>query len=66
MAVDLIEAISHASDLEINDVLQAVLQRYAELFPDWDVCTFSLQKKGDRNEQIDNIIRVYESLKKTP
>ena len=54
--VDLLEEIARTDGAEIEKVLKAVLDRYAVLYPDWDVTTFSLQKSDDRNEQIDRII----------
>ena len=62
---DLVEAILQADDLIIGDLLTAVLQRYAVLFPDWEVSTFSVEKNVDRNKQIDSMIEILESLKKT-
>lgn len=61
--VDLLEEIARTDGAEIEKVLRAVLDRYAVLYPDWDVTTISLQKSSDRNEQIDRIIAMMESLK---
>lgn len=63
MAIDLVEAISKASDVEITELLTAVLQRYAALFPDWEISTFSLEKSADRNEQLDRVIATLQSMK---
>lgn len=43
--------------------LKALIQRYAELHPDWEVSVFSVRKTGDRNSQIDEMIRFLQSGK---
>ena len=48
---------------EINDVLLAVLDRYRELFPDWEIITISLEKAVDKKEQLDRIISMLETMK---
>ena len=61
--VDLVGEIAKAEDTEIEKLLRAVLDRYAVLYPDWEVCTLSLQRSQDRNEQIDRIIAMMQNLK---
>ena len=63
---DLIAEIARVDPNEINDILDAVLERYAVLFPDWEVSTISLRKSPDRNEQIDRMIRTLQNLKTAP
>ena len=58
--------IEQLSAEEINPVLNAGLQRYAELFPGWEICTLSIEKHEDRSEQIDRMIQVMEKLKAFP
>ena len=41
---ELLEEIAQTNEYEIGELLKAVLQRYAVLFPDWDVSTISLNK----------------------
>ena len=41
---EVIERVERASDEEISTILWAVMFRYQELFPEWDMCTFSLPK----------------------
>ena len=60
---ELIERISQAPAEELEPLLQAVLSRYAELFPDWEVTTVSFHKHGDRNAQIDQFIALLNKLK---
>ena len=59
----LIEKIAQANASEIEKILKAVLQRYAVLFPDWEVNTISIEKSSDRNEQLDRIITALQNMK---
>lgn len=61
--LDLVEGIAQANGDEIDTLLKAVLRRYAELFPDWEVSTISLEKSSDRNEQLDRIIVMLQKMK---
>ena len=61
--LDLVEEIAQADGVEIEKLLKAVLQRYAVLFPDWELSTVSLQKSADRNGQLDRMIAVLEKMK---
>ena len=45
------ERIERANDEEINAILWAVMLRYQELFPEWDVCTFSLPKDPEKRAE---------------
>lgn len=60
---DLMEKISQAQADELEALLRAVLHRYAELFPDWEISTISFQKTGDRNQQIDQYIALLTNMK---
>ena len=60
--LDLVEEIAKADEIEITKLLEAVLQRYAVLFPDWEVSTISLEKSCDRNEQLDKIITMLQKM----
>ncbi len=60
---DLVEEIKQADGIEIEKLLKAVLQRYAVLYPDWEMGTISLQKSADRNEQIDRMITMLQNMK---
>ena len=50
---------------EIGDVNNAVQVLLEELFPDLKVIVFTLEKKQDRNAQIDHMIRVLEQLRES-
>lgn len=62
--IELIKKIEQLDGTEIDRVLQAILRRYAALFPDWEISTISLEKASDRNEQLDRIIAVLQNLKR--
>ena len=59
----LLEMIKQVSTDNISTVLQAVIKRYEELLPGWDIAVFTIEKRGDRTEQINGIIRLLESAK---
>ena len=58
-----LSVIASADGWQIEKLLDAVLCRYAELYPDWEVTTISFCKNRDKNEQIDGIIRVLQAIK---
>jgi hypothetical protein len=60
---DLYEKIAQANTFEIEEILNAVLLRYEQLFPEWEVGTVSFQKSADRNEQLDRMIAVLQGMK---
>ena len=60
---DLYDFIAKADGITAENLLNAVLQRYGELFPDWEVGTISFEKCTDRNEQLDRMIAVLQGLK---
>ena len=59
----MIEQIKKAKPEELNDILQAVLARYREVFPGWELITISLEKAVDKNAQLDRIISMLETMK---
>lgn len=59
----LLEGIARADSTEIEALLKAVMGRYAELFPDWELNTISLEKASDRDEQLDRIIGILQRMK---
>ena len=60
---EILKKISQADQAQASEILEAVLRRYAQLYPDWDVGTISVRKDEDRNKQLDDTIRVLESMK---
>ena len=64
MTSRLYKKIAKADTDEIEQILNAVLQRYGELFPDWEIGTVSFEKSTDRNEQLDRMITALQGMKK--
>ena len=60
---DLIDGIRVANAEDMDDLLRAITERYEAVFPDWEVVTIAIQKKKDRNEQIDKMIAMLEEMK---
>ena len=60
---NMIDQIKKAKPEELNDILLAVLERYRELFPDWEIMTLSLEKAVDKNEHLDRVIELLEHMK---
>ena len=58
------EQISQADGIQIHDLLDAVMDRMRELYPEWDTGTISIRKSGNIIDEIDRSIRVLESLKR--
>lgn len=57
-----LEAIHNCGEEEINDVINALISRHAELYPDWELVIFSLDKTQDRNNQIDRAAALMKKL----
>ncbi len=57
-------AMIHTADKdEIVKIICIAARRYVELYPNWDITAMSREKGKDRNEQIDHVIALLESLK---
>ena len=59
----MIDQIKQAKPEELNDILLAVMERYREVYPDWELITISLEKAVDKNSQLDQIIAMLEAMK---
>ena len=59
----MIDQIKKAKPEELNDILLAVMARYREVYPDWELITVSLEKAVDKNEQLDRMIGLLENMK---
>ena len=55
--------IYHADAKELDILRTALLQRYRQIYPDWDIHLLSLYKKEDTGIQLDRLIVLLESLK---
>ena len=63
MSDKILQEIRNADGENAELFLKALIQRYTELYPDWEVSTFSVMKTEDRNSQIDEMIRFLQSIK---
>ena len=61
--MDILKEIACLSEDDIVEVVEAVLKRYSELFPDWEISTFSLCRAEDRDSQINLTIQMLENMK---
>ena len=59
-----IRKIKKAKPAQLDEIQQAVISRYAELYPDWEITTVSVEKTSDHTEQLDQMIASLESMKK--
>ena len=59
----MIQYIKNAKPEELEDIMQAVLGRYRELYPNWEILFLSLDKKYNKNDQIDNIIALLNKMR---
>ena len=57
------QKIAQADAEAVDTLLTAVLARYGELYPDWEICTMSVRKDEDKAKQIDAIIRRLEYMR---
>ena len=60
---DVLQEISRAQDEELQEMMTALIKRYEEVFPAWELSVISIEKTGDRNEQIDRVIELLEKMK---
>lgn len=61
--LDLVAEIARADAEALGTLLDAVLDRYALLYPDWEIYALSLCKNADQNEQLDRIIGMLQNMK---
>ena len=49
---ELISRIQKADDIEINEMMGAIRQRYQKLFPDWEIIYLAFPKKDPAARQV--------------
>ena len=59
----IIDQIKKADTRQITAIVDAALDRYNELFPQWEINIFSVEKGKDKIEHIDRIIKYLQSTK---
>lgn len=60
------EQIRQADSAQIHQILEITMQRYRELFPEWEVIFATVQKTKSETEQIERMIRLLNSMKASP
>lgn len=60
---DILQKISSAAPSEINSMTHALLMRYSDLFPDWEIAFLSIPKGDKPNKQLSEIIEFLVSLR---
>ena len=60
---DVIQEILQANDLQIDLLLQAVLRRFGQLRPHVELSVLTLDRDGDRKQDLVNIISYLENMK---
>ena len=63
---DLIARIRQVDEPEFERMLREVLERYNDLYPEWELCAVPIRQNADRNQQIDRLIQTLESMKALP
>ena len=58
----MLEKIKNAAPGELDQILQAVLSRYREVYPDWDITLISLDRRESRETQIRRIRELLDNL----
>lgn len=61
---EILEKIGSADENQIQTLLMAVLRRYGQLYPDSEISVISLEKNGNQNSQLDDMIRLLQNMKK--
>ena len=58
-----LDMIRSATEDEISDMLLAIMERYREVFPHWEIHVLTIEKAVDKNKQLDQAITLIEKLK---
>ena len=61
--MDILERIHQLTEEEIRDVLDAVVLRFEQLYPQWKIGIFTLDTGEDTDTQIDGTIQMLKNLK---
>ena len=48
---------------QLEQILEALKQRHAQLYPDWEIHIMSINKNTDRSMQIDRVVALLNGLK---
>ena len=61
--LDLAEKIAQVDEMDMEPLFQAVVQRYATLFPGWEAVVLFIERDADKNEQLDRMIEMLQNMK---
>ena len=54
---NILTAIEHANDIQISQIIRAVIRRYNLVFPEWDILFLSIPKEPDqRRAQLEDML----------
>lgn len=57
----LISQITQADDVEITEIIRAVIRRYTLVYPEWEVMFLSVPREANaRREQLEEMLRLLE------
>ena len=62
--MNLINEINNTDRSNINDVLNAAINRYRQLYPDWEISLISIEKESDRDSEIEKMIELLNNCRK--
>ena len=60
---DWTEVVYRADGIQLQEMLEALLERYAAVYPQWEMQVFSIEKSLDRDAQLDRMIALLKSMK---
>ena len=60
---DLLAKIEKADARQMDVILKTAMARYKKLHPDWEISVFTLDKREDRDTQIDGAIALLQAIK---
>lgn len=62
--MNLINETNNTDRSNINDVLNAAINRYRQLYPDWEISLISIEKESDRDSEIEKMIELLNNCRK--
>ena len=62
--MNLINEINNTDRSNINDVLNAAINRYRQLYPDWEISLISIEKESDRDSEIELMFEFLNNCRK--
>lgn len=60
---DILAGTERVNKEQLDQILDAVLRRHKELYPEWEWNVFALEKQKDRNSQIEETIAFLRKMK---